>query len=518
MHAAIYVRVSTDEQAQKGFSLAEQEAACRERAREIGASQVTVFADPGFSGELLDRPGLTALREAVRSGRVDCIVVRDADRLSRRLAHQLLLVQEFEKHNVRLEFLDFSWKDSPEGRLFYAVRGAIAEYEKEKIRERSMRGRLQKARQGGIPVLFDVYGYVYRPETGEVEVYEDEARVVRNLFQWFVQEDLSPYALAKRLNEQGVPTRRGARTWHENVVRRLLANPVYIGTWYYNRRDCAGRNLNRHLPRDQRVGLRPKPAEEWVPIPVPAIVDRWIWERAQQKLERARRLWAGKPRNRTLLAGLLVCADCGKPMHGAWMHADRTNVPAYTCRAIHAGITSGCLPQKKVRADWVNSAVWGVVESCLKDPDAVIRKMRELDTASGSLDELAAAQRALHTVERSRANVLEALSSGLLELDARTKGKLQELKRRRETLLARIEKLKAGIRTGSQFSQRIEEWKHLAQVTLRRLDQLSLDEKRALVRAVVERVEVQGRGSAVTLRVHLTVPSSVRVSVSEVAR
>ncbi|MBC7337777.1 MAG: hypothetical protein H5U01_16115, partial [Clostridia bacterium] len=87
----------------------------------------------------------------------------------------------------------------------------------------------------------------------------------------------------------------------------------------------------------------------------------------------------------------------------------------------------------------------------------------------------------------------------------------------RETLLARIEKLKAGVRTGSQFAQRVEEWKRLAQVTLHRLDQFSLDEKRALVRAVVNKVEVQGRGHEVTLRVHLAVPSSVRVSVSVVA-
>jgi DNA invertase Pin-like site-specific DNA recombinase len=181
LRAAIYVRVSTEEQAVHGYSLAEQREACSQRAAELGAVEILLFADEGASGATLDRPGLDALREAVRMGTVNTLVLRDPDRLSRRLAHQLYLSEEFEKAGVQLEFLDFEWKTTPEGRLFYAIKGAIAEYEREKIRERVTRGKLQKARQGGIPVNFDVYGYRYDTETGEVSLYDEEAIFLRRL-------------------------------------------------------------------------------------------------------------------------------------------------------------------------------------------------------------------------------------------------------------------------------------------------------------------------------------------------
>ncbi|MEG3067983.1 MAG: recombinase family protein [Syntrophaceticus schinkii] len=167
MRAAIYVRVSTEEQAVHGYSLAEQREACSQRAAELGAVEILLFADEGASGATLDRPGLDALREAVRMGTVNTLVLRDPDRLSRRLAHQLYLSEEFEKAGVQLEFLDFEWKTTPEGRLFYAIKGAIAEYEREKIRERVTRGKLQKPRGRGayrLISMFMVTGMTRKPE------------------------------------------------------------------------------------------------------------------------------------------------------------------------------------------------------------------------------------------------------------------------------------------------------------------------------------------------------------------
>ena len=113
MRAAVYIRVSTEEQAVHGYSLSEQKEACCKRAKELGADEVLVFADEGVSGAVLDRPGLNALRDAVDSGQVECIILRDPDRLSRKLAHQLFLSEEFEKAGVRLEFLDFEGKTTP---------------------------------------------------------------------------------------------------------------------------------------------------------------------------------------------------------------------------------------------------------------------------------------------------------------------------------------------------------------------------------------------------------------------
>ena len=130
---AIYARVSTDEQALHGASLMTQVAECR---KHIGPTTETIieFIDPGESGITLDRPQLVALREQIGHGVIQRLVILDPDRLSRKLVHQLLLTEEFERAGVSLEFVNFEWEQTPEGRLFYSLRGAVAEFEREKIR------------------------------------------------------------------------------------------------------------------------------------------------------------------------------------------------------------------------------------------------------------------------------------------------------------------------------------------------------------------------------------------------
>jgi site-specific DNA recombinase len=470
-NVGVYVRVSTDEQALHGYSAPEQEAAGKEKGRQIAPPdkqvRFEVFADLGVSGATLERPELARLREWVRQGRLDAVVLRDPDRLSRKLAHQLLLAEEFEKAGVRLEFLDFEWKDTPEGRLFYAVKGAFAEYEREKIRERTVRGKLQKARMGGVPVGFDAYGYRYDPETGKVSVDDAQAAVVRDIFTWFVTEDIGVLGIANRLNDLGVPTRRNASFWRRQVVRQMLSNPIFKGEWRYR----------------------------GVTVAVPAIVDAATWEKAQEKLREARRLWANKGRHEYLLSGIVTCADCGTSMcghHAKWWGRWARR---YTCRKARAvtGAT-GCRPVKMVMADHLEAAVWDQVKAALADPDALAREAAARAPQAEELwRELDRIEKRLAEVEKGRAAVLDALASGLFELDTKTKTKLADLKRRKDRLEARRKELNGALRRAGGAAARVEELRTLARDVLDRIDDLSFAEKRALVRALVAQVVVSGR-------------------------
>lgn len=469
MRAAIYVRVSTEDQVRHGYSLAEQRDACNRRAVSLGAKSVLEFADEGISGATLDRPGLNALREAVREGQIDIIIVRDPDRLSRKLAHQLLITEEFEKAGVRLDFLDFTWQDTPEGRMFYAIRGAIAEFEKEKIRERMTRGKTQKARQGGIPVGFYTYGYSYDPETGKVSILEDEAGVVRDIFKWFVTEDIGPNNIAKRLNSLGIPTRKRKGQWHRMVVRQILINPAYKGMWRFKDID----------------------------IPVPPIVETTLWEKAQDKLKEARRLWAGQGRNEYLLSGLITCGDCGNTMCGIfttwWGRKDRR----YTCRKNTQGIkNTGCYPTKMVLAEPIEEIVWEHVCSWLQEPERLVKATIEASPDAGELQkEMQRINRHIEEMEKGREAVLDALAAGLLELDAKTKSKLSELKRRKERLEQRRIEIITVLHGVEEAAVRMEDFNVLAKEVLERLDDLDYTEKKALVRALVAQVIVSGRTS-----------------------
>jgi site-specific DNA recombinase len=478
--------VSTEEQVETGYSLAEQREACIRRAKELGATSITVYADEGVSGATLDRPGLSALRREARSGRIELVVCRDPDRLSRRLAHQLLLTEELERWGVRLEFISFEWKDTPEGRLFYAVRGAIAEYEREKIRERTTLGRLQKARQGGIPVGLDLYGYTYNPETGRVEVREEEVAVVREIFVRFAG-GWGYSAIARWLNEQGVPTRRRKGPWHRQVVAQIIANSAYAGTWYYRRRDFAGGRRGQ-----------PVPPEHWIAVPVPALIPEDLWLAARQKAEAARRLWASRGKHDYLLSGLVTCGDCGLPMSGTWMSCWGKPDRRYTCRRHAAGSRGGgCRPTKVVLARPVEQVVWDRVKAWLGDSETLAREATSAWPDAEELRrELARVDRLLVETERGRQNVLAALAGGWFDLDARTRNMLAELRHRAERLNRRKKEIEAEIARGTGGGPDPVGLRLAAASLLAGIDAFAFEEKRELVRALVQQVVVTGRPRA----------------------
>lgn len=522
MKAAIYARVSTEEQAKHGYSLIDQRAACREKAVALGAKDIVEFIDDGVSGELLEgRPGLSALREAVRGGQVDLVVCYDPDRLARNLAHQLLVTNEIEKAGVRLEFVNFEWQNTPDGRLFYALRGAIAEYEKEKIRERTLRGKIQKARQGKLPIGVQPYGYIY--EDGTLKPHPVESEVVRAIYHWFTTENIGMNGVALRLTARGVPTRNGRPEWHRGTIRRILTDPTYAGTWYYNRYDCKGYRYNRFLPPEERVRPKLRPESEWISVPVPAIVDRETWEKAQEKVRAARRLWSGWSRQKYLLSGLVSCTDCGNPMHGMTKTkrgGSKARVRGYTCMQLEAGRHNpGCSnPHKWVKADIIEDAVWRHVKSWLNDPEALAREIRRKSGEKELREEMERIEKHLAEVERGRDNIRSALAAGLLDLDPKTAKTLAELKNREKQLAARKSEIETTLHQLALAETRFKELKRQAADFLSRLDELSFEQKKALLRTLVRQVTVTGRGKDVRITVYANFAADVAATLKELSQ
>ena len=160
---AIYARVSTDAQAETGYSISDQIRTCREHAEKNGL-EIVEYIDDGYSGEYLERPALERLRDDLRAKLIHNVIVYDPDRLSRNLTNQLLLADEIEKANAQLIFITHDYDASPEGRLFFSIRGAISAFEKAKIRERTLRGKRSKALSGKLTFNDDAYGYTYDKE------------------------------------------------------------------------------------------------------------------------------------------------------------------------------------------------------------------------------------------------------------------------------------------------------------------------------------------------------------------
>ncbi len=237
IQAAIYARVSSERQA-TAQTIASQLAALRERVTVDGyvLPEAMQFLDDGYSGTTLVRPALERLRDLVAAGAVDRLYIHSPDRLARKYAYQVLLVDEFHRAGVEVVFLNRELGRSPEDDLLLQVQGMIAEYERAKIIERHRRGKLHAARAGKVNVLGGApYGYRYIDKhagggQARYEVLPEEARVVCQVFDWVGRDRVTIGEVCRRLTQAGERTRTGRTVWERSVVGGILHNPAYQGT------------------------------------------------------------------------------------------------------------------------------------------------------------------------------------------------------------------------------------------------------------------------------------------------
>src|SRR5436853_2797633 len=280
---AIYARVSSDQQAE-AQTIASQVAALRERVTAEGLvlPEAMQFLDEGYSGATLIRPALERLRDVVAARAVDRLYVHSPDRLASKYAYQVLLVDEFRRAGVEVIFLNRALGQSPEDDLLLQVQGMIAEYERAQIIERHRRGKPHAARAGAVNVLSGApYGYRYVSKyagggQARYDIVPEEARVVRQVFDWIARDRLSIGEVCRRLTRAGEVTRTGKRAWDRSVVWGMLKHPAYMGTAAFGktRQEPLHPRLRAQRgrpPQPRRaVSTVDGPPEVWSPIPVPS--------------------------------------------------------------------------------------------------------------------------------------------------------------------------------------------------------------------------------------------------------
>lgn len=361
--AAIYCRVSTEEQAKSGYSLPDQIASCQERLLKMGYTDIVEYIDDGYSGEFLERPALSRLRDDVAQGRIDAVAVYDPDRLARKLSVQLLVAEELEKNNVVLHFITGDYDASPEGRLFFAMRGAIAEFEKAKILDRSVRGKRRKAAEGKIIQDFGLYGYEFNPDTHTYVIKPAEADIIRTIFSLVVDKKYSIESVQKELLARGIPSPTGKKIWPVGTIWKILHNETYTGEF-----------ISMKL-KNQTTGLHTRkvterPETDWIRIPVPAIIDRKTLQWAELQLQRNKHLRKHAGTYPFLLAGIIYCGVCGRRMITHYcVFRDGVRKPYYICAAHryanlkNAGVKC---PSRSLPAQAIDNDVWDkLIEVCL---------------------------------------------------------------------------------------------------------------------------------------------------------
>lgn len=489
---AVYARVSTEEQAKHGYSLKEQLRLCRQKAK---TNDVLEYVDEGISGEYLDRPALTKLRDDIKNGLIDKVIIYDPDRLSRKLSNSLLVTEEIEKRVV-LVFVNGEYQKTPEGMLFYQMRGAIAEFEKAKITERMSHGRRQKARQGKVLRDFQVYGYDYDHEKEKFIINEIEAKIVKLIFDLFVDEN-SNFAgingIAKYLTTQGIPTKRNASQWHRQVVRQILMNPVYTGRFYQNKWNTEGMLGNQFSKNDEeKVRMTQRPKEDWIEIKCPAIIEEDTFKLAKLKLENSRRRWAGTSKQTYMLSGLLRCADCGNTMTGRRAKNWGTYVLQYTDIKNTAGAKNkGC--SHTIKCNELDGIVWGDFKvTLLQRKEYLLNASQDEKQVEKSLEqlELKRIETELQRIEKGKKNLLKLIMA-MDDVDGDVQEQLKELKNNEKQLEAKKTELLEKINVQEEsVNESVNEILDKVTEMIEEKEDFTTEEKREILRRCVREIHV----------------------------
>lgn len=487
--AALYCRVSTKEQSEEGTSLATQTEACR-RWCEAHGYAVDLEVQEDASGSTLQRPGLDRVRDwaaqPTPSDTPRAVVFYKLDRLSRDTADTLLLLKEFKRLSVAVESATVRIEDTPEGRMLTTMLAAFAELEREQIRERTRRGKERRAREGVLlNSRFAPYGYSQDYENDTLLVNEEQAAIIRLMFDWYVNEGLSGWKIARRLNEQAVPTARGAAHWEHGTVLKMLANETYAGLWHYNKRRDTPNPANR-----SGVSVTRRSRDEWIPVPVPPIIARSLYAQAQEKRRRSSELSPRNTRYPYLLRGLLYCSLCGSRCACGFF--GRLH-PYYRCnRTLREGTATdkSCLALG-VRADKADEAVWGEIARQMTAKHlppikaahalpADVSRLRKEASPQGELERL---ERAASQRKHDADKLLDYLMAGDITRQ-QYRVRLDRLTKEDEAANARREVLEQAQAAQTIQAEQWENMSRLAEKLGPRIATVPWEERRAFVEMV----------------------------------
>jgi site-specific DNA recombinase len=509
MNAAIYARVSTDKQAEKGYSLDTQLTACRKCAYELGAIHIDEFIDDGYSAEYIERPHLTKLREAVKAKKFDLVVFYDPDRMARNLMHQLIIAEEIDKSGAELKFVIVNYDQSPDGKFMFGIRGLLAQLEKEKIKERTMRGKRGKAAKGLVISNAKPFGYHFDADKSTYVINESEAEIVRMIFDFIIQEKLGTAKICKELNARGIPSPRSKKSWITSSIHRILTNTIYKGIIYSMKYRYEKISLNK-----KKRTLRPE--SEWIPILVPAIIDETTWQSAQHQLQENKDFAKRNLKQDYLLNGLVTCAKCGRAM--VISHSGgKEHISYYACLSqkstsyIYSGQKS--CSARQIPTKLLDEYVFNYLLKLYHNPDKIaeyllaVSEHKDIQKQKTALEKMVKTEKALL---KQRDTVLRWFWQKML-----TESEIEsQLKDIRDQLanVAQMKKTYENKLTALSPIPSITKISAALNVQLNKKD-FTIDEKKAALRAILDRViaeridNTRGRGSRPEINVQILLSS-----------
>lgn len=459
MRAAVYIRVSTEDQVREGFSIAAQRERLLAYLHSQGWELADFYTDEGVSAKDLQRPELTRLLDDVRQNKMDVVLVYRLDRLTRSVLDLYQLLQTFDLHGVHFKSCTEVYDTTTAiGRLFITLVAALAQWERENLAERVKMGMGQMVRERKRPGGPPPYGYSL--QDGQLQIQTDEACHVRLMFERYAQGH-SPRQIAEEVNLRGARGKNGA-CWSASAVLRLLKNPVYYGALRWNYAHSAPQQRRQKEQDDYLL-------EEAVH---PAIIDERTFQRVQQRMAARGSRHPRVLGSSFLFSGILFCARCHAEMRGKTTQSkgksgNHYSHTYYSC----SNKVNGLCNAAPIREDRLEEALLQKLQESLPESNAFWQKVPTPTPVSDA------------KWEERRRRWEVAYEAGVLTL-AELRKKLHDLEQKQ---LAEKEKLPS-----LPHMRHEEEWDEQQSLTWNKIwSESTREERRQLATSLIQRMEVE---------------------------
>jgi site-specific DNA recombinase len=513
--AALYARVSTARQEEEQ-TIESQISEVSTRIEEGGdiLPRENIFTDDGWTGSVLERPGLEAMRDAAQSGKFQVLYVYDRGRLSRNFIHQEVLLEELQRAEIEFVSLHDINARTPEENILQSMQGLFHDYERVKIAERFRRGKQHKVNRGILIQGHALYGYRYNKKTDSgpatYEVDEGQARIVREIYEWVANEEISQREVIRRLYDLGIKPPKGKSDfWTKGPIARMLRDQTYVtGQLYYFKHEAIESKTSLSKYRKVKKNSRKaRPKEEWKAYyTTQAIITKELFERVQKKLAYNQKYLHKQTKYDYLLSGLVYC-ECGNRRVGDGCNS--TGHRYYRCieRVLKQPNQEVQCRLSGINAQVLDKTVWQELKVHLADPDLLYQQAKAWLEKQGQQTELNGHKiRQLIAeaaeVKDEEGRYVKAYGEGLIEFE-----QLVDLKK---TTRAKILLIQSEIDKMSNKNQTSEisdvEIQALCQEAQNVLNSFESDNQKAVLHELIDKIIIFG-SNRVEVHAHVPLPA-----------